>query len=102
MKKKRLTIRIVTLGLSILSVIGIALLILNDDDARYTTYEIIAFSVGMAGMIMAVLEHLNSGKQERQIDRMSREIHDLIEEANEDSNDDRYIREKLKELSEKK
>ncbi|GHU08176.1 hypothetical protein FACS189431_3950 [Alphaproteobacteria bacterium] len=99
MKKQRTIIRIVTLILSILSVIGIIILITNEDDAQTTIYEIIAFSVGMAGMIMAIIEQLGSAKQERQIDRMSREIHDLIEEASEDSRDDKYIRQKLNEIA---
>ncbi|MCL2869434.1 hypothetical protein FWF48_01320 [Candidatus Saccharibacteria bacterium] len=74
MKKLRIVVRVITAALTVLAVIGVILLITDENSAGTTTYEIIAFSVGMAGMIMAVISQIDAARQERLIDRMAHNI----------------------------
>lgn len=93
MKRLRLIIRITSGILIALALIGITLLIVNDNPAVDTTYEIIAFSIGIAGMLMAVFSELDSARQEREVDRLLRQVNDSARNIdNIDHENDKVLR----------
>lgn len=99
MKKLRVVMRIITGFLVVLTVVGIIILLVNQDiDPLSTTYEIIAFSVGMAGMIMAVVTEIDSYSQEKTFQKMIDELHELNREADHDEKVDAEFQKKLDEL----
>lgn len=99
MKRSRLIVQIIIGLLAVLMIVGIVLLILDENtNAKSTTYEIIAFVVGMAGMLMATLSEFDANKQERQNNQMAREIKELIEAEVEDT---KLLNKILKELDTK-
>jgi len=79
MKKIRLIVQIATIALIILLIVGIILQLTNENSPNDTAYEIIGFSVGIIGMIMAVVAITESEKQERDLDKMERNIRDILE-----------------------
>lgn len=86
MKRTRVVVRIIIAVLVILMVVGIILLIMDEStNIKGTTYEIIAFVVGMSGMLMAIFSEIDANKQERQNDQMAREIRQLAEEEVKDT-----------------
>ena len=95
MKKLRIVIRVITVLLLILTVVGILLLILTDRNAIDTTYEIIAFSIGAAGMIMAVLTQIDSYQNEKQSRKVLEEIDLLNREHDQDDKVDQKFQKKL-------
>ena len=95
MKKLRIIIRIVTGILLVLTIVGILLLIFTDRNAVDTTYEIIAFSIGAAGMIMAVLTQIDSYQNEKQSKKVLEEIDILNREHDEDTKVDQKFQKKL-------
>jgi len=95
MKKLRLVIRIVTGILLVLTIVGILLLIFTDRNAVDTTYEIIAFSIGAAGMVMAALAQIDSYQNEKQSKKVLEEIALLNREHDEDTKVDQKFQKKL-------
>jgi len=79
MKKIRIFVRIATGVLVVLLIIGVVLLITNDHNINDTIYEIIAFSVGVIGMIMAVVSEIGNSKMERENDSIQRNIREILE-----------------------
>lgn len=99
MKKLRIVIRIITALLLVLSVVGIVLLIINSDrNWLDTSYEIIAFSLGSAGMIMAVISQIDTYQQEKTTKNMIADLHKLNREADEDDKVDARFQRKLDKL----
>ena len=96
MRKLRLTIRIITAALIILTIVGVILLIVNRKlDFLDTTYEAIAFTVGMSGMIMAVVSQIDSYNQEKVWRKMITELTELNREADDDDKVDRAFQQKM-------
>lgn len=82
MKKTRIFVWAAIVVLVVLLVVGIVLQITNEHDVNDTAYEIIGFSVGIIGMIMAVVSMIGNSQQDRDFDRMERNIRDILD-ANE-------------------
>jgi low affinity Fe/Cu permease len=96
MKKLRLIIRVVTGFLVALTVAGIVILIVNDRlNLLDTSYEIIAFSLGASGMIMAVVVQVDSYQQEKAMKKMIEDLTRLNREADEDDRVDRRFQRKI-------
>jgi hypothetical protein len=96
MKKLRLTIRIITAGLIILTIVGIVILVLNEKlNLLDTSYEIIAFTIGAAGMIMAVTSQIDSYQDEKRFKRMMTEIEQLNREHDADDRVDAAFQKRL-------
>jgi len=99
MKKLRIIVVAATVLLLILMVIGIAILIINQRlDFLDTSYEIIAFSVGMMGMLMSVVSQIDSYRQEKVIDSMKKELAELGHESDQQIRDDQAIKRKLNKM----
>jgi hypothetical protein len=85
MRRLRLVIRIATGALIVLTIIGIVILVVNQKlDFLDTSFEIIAFSLGAAGMIMAVVAQIDSYQGEKQLHKIFKEIEELNREYDED------------------
>jgi len=97
-KKTHLMARIATAVLIIMMVAGIVILIMDENNAQTTTYEIIAFIVGAAGMIMAIIAQVYAVRQDRENDRMIRDIHALVEAESKDAKTTERILKRLNEL----
>lgn len=96
MRKLRLIIYIATGGLFALTIVGIILLIVNQNlNLLDTSYEIIAFSVGMSGMIMAVLSEIDSHQSEKRFGKMMNRIEELNREHDADEKVDAKFQKKL-------
>jgi uncharacterized membrane protein len=96
MKKIRWTVRIITALLVLLSIVGIIILITNEKlDVLDTSYEIIAFSLGVIGMIMAVVAHVDFYLQERSMNRVIAKLTRLNREADQDEKVDEEFQKKL-------
>jgi len=78
-RKLRLFVRIATGVLIILLVAGVVLQITNEHNPSDTAFEIIGFSVGIIGMIMAVMAQIGGIQQERDFDRLERNIRQILE-----------------------
>ena len=78
MKKLRIVTQIITAVLVLLLIVGIILQIINDSSAGDTAYEIIGFSVGIIGMIMAVVAQVGSTKQEKDFDKMESNVREIL------------------------
>ena len=74
MKKLRVVVRVSTAILMILAIVGVILLVTDENSAHTTSYEIIAFIVGIAGMIMAVVSQIDSAQQEKLVNRIAQNI----------------------------
>lgn len=99
MHKLRLTVRIATGVLVVLAMTGIILLIANRKlDFLDTTYEAIAFLVGMAGMIMAVASQIDSYGQEKATRKMIDELTALNREHDDDEKVDNEFQQELEKL----
>ena len=99
MRKLRLIIRIITAVLVVLTVAGVTILIINQKlDFLDTTYEAIAFTVGMSGMIMAVASQIESYNQEKISRKTIAELTKLNREADNDDKVDANFQRKLDEL----
>jgi competence protein ComGC len=96
MKKLRLIIRIITGILIVITISGIALLIINPNrDPLDTTYEVIAFSLGSAGMVMAVVAQIDSYQNEKQSKKLLSKIESLNRDHDEDERVDKEFQRKL-------
>jgi len=101
MRRLRFIIRIITGGLVILTIIGVVLLIVNRKlDVLDTTYEAIAFMVGMGGMIMAVVSQIDSYQQEKINQKTIQELTELNREADDDDKVDKIFQQKLDKILE--
>lgn len=96
MKRLRLIVRISTIALLILTLLGLVVLVFNQNLSPLdTAYEIIAFSVGMSGMIMAVVSQMDSVQQEKASKKMIRALTRLNREADADDKIDADFQKKL-------
>lgn len=95
MKKLRIIIRISTIILLAVTITGIVLLIISENDAVDTTYEIIAFSLGAAGMIISILAQVDSYQQEKINKQMVADLTELNREADADDKVDAAFQKKL-------
>jgi len=96
MKKLRLTIRIITAILFVLTIAGIIILIFNTNlSILDTSYEIIAFSLGAAGMIMAVTSEIDSYQYDKRFKKMMAQIVELNREHDADDKVDANFQKKL-------
>lgn len=99
MKKLRLTIRIITITLLALALTAIILLIINKNlDPLDTSYEIIAFSIGAAAMIMSVIAQIDSYQQEKITKKMIEDLTALNRAADQDNKVDARFQQKLDNL----
>jgi len=97
----RLIVTIVTVILLILMVAGITILIINNHlDFLDTSYEIIAFCIGISGMLLSVVSQIDSYRQERIINQMKSEITELTKESDIQIRADNAIKRQLKEIEE--
>ena len=97
-KHLRTIIRISTITLIALSLIGILVLILDESSPYSTTYEIIAFTIGMAGMFLTVFSQIDSVKQDHTIARITKSLNELITESEEQITSDTATSRKLNKL----
>ena len=96
MKKLRLVVRISIIVLVVLSIVGIIILLVNDNlNWLDTSYEIIAFSLGATGMVMAVLSEIDSYTIEKASKKMVESLTQLNREADEDDKVDIEFQQKL-------
>ncbi|MCL2038221.1 hypothetical protein FWG95_04470 [Candidatus Saccharibacteria bacterium] len=96
MKKLRLIMRIVTIGLFVLTIVGIIMLIFNERlNWLDTSYEIIAFSLGTSGMILAVVAQIDQYQDEKRFKQMLAEIRNLNREHDDDEKVDAKFQKKL-------
>jgi len=96
MKKLRITIGIITGILLVLTIAGIMLLIFNENlSVLDTSYEIIGFSLGAAGMIMAVTSQIGSYQDDKRFTRMMAKIDELNREHDTDEKVDAKFQKKL-------
>jgi len=96
MKKLRITIGIITGILLVLTIAGIMLLIFNENlSILDTSYEIIGFSLGAAGMIMAVTSQIGSYQDDKRFTRMMAKIDELNREYDADEKVDAKFQKKL-------
>lgn len=96
MKKLRIAIRIITGILVFITLSGIILLIVNPNrDPLDTTYEIIAFVLGAAGMVMAIVAQVDSYQNEKQSRRVLSAIEALNREHDDNDKVDRQFQKKL-------
>lgn len=98
MKKLRLIIRIATIILLAITIVGIVLLVISENDAVNTSYEIIAFSLGAAGMIISILAQVDSYQQEKISKQMIADLTDLNRAADDDDKVDARFQSKLDEI----
>ena len=99
MKKVRLIVAIATGLLFVLMIIGIVILIVNERlDFLDTSYEIIAFTIGMAGMLMSVVSQVDSYRQEQLIDKMKKDLDELTHESDQQLREDKSIKRKLNQM----
>ena len=78
MKKLRIVTWVVIFALILLLIVGVILQITNKSSVNDTAYEIIGFSVGIVGMIMAVLAEVGGAKQEKDFDKMEDNIRKIL------------------------
>jgi len=96
MKKVRLIVTIITIILLILMVVGITILIANNRlDFLDTSYEIIAFSIGIAGILLSVVTQIDAYRQEHIVSRLKAELDLLGKEANLQIRTERHIEHQL-------
>ena len=100
MKKSRIAIYVGFGILIAIMVAGVILLIIDEETSvKSTTYEVIAFLVGITGMLMAIFAEIDATKQRRRNDKMMREINKIAESENEDTE---ILKEILKNLGKDK
>ena len=93
--------RVITAILFALMITGIIMLIVNERlNWLDTSYEIIAFTLGSFGMILAVVEQINSYQNEKRFHRMFSEIKSLNREHDDDEKVDKVFQKKLDTLLE--
>ena len=63
----------------VLMIIGVVILILDENNAQTTVYEVIAFVVGIVGMLMAIVAQVDTIRQDRDLDRIERNIREIME-----------------------
>ena len=91
--------RIATGILIVLFLVGAVLLVINHNrDPLDTSYELIAFALGAAGMILSVVAQLDSVQQERINKKMLTEISDLSKAVDAEGKVDRSMNRKLDEI----
>jgi len=96
MKRVRLMVIIFTVVLLLLMIAGIVILIVNDRlDALDTSYEIIAFTIGMAGMLMSVISQIDGYRQEHELTKMKEEIAEMYRESDQQLKMEKRIDRKL-------
>jgi spermidine/putrescine-binding protein len=96
MKKLRIVMRIATGVLVLFTIAGIVMLVVNDElDFFDTAYEIIAFSLGAAGMIMAIISQIDYYQSDKQSQRILKEIDELNREHDTDEKVDKDFQKKL-------
>jgi hypothetical protein len=95
MKKLRLIIRIITIILLVVTLAGIALLVASDHGVIDTTYEIIAFSLGAAGMVLSILSQIDSYQQEKTTRKMIDDLTALNRDADENDKVDAKFQKEL-------
>jgi hypothetical protein len=90
--------RIVSVLLTIIILFGIFLIIINRNfDALGSAYEIIAFVIGGASIILAVLDHANASQQDKVIKRLLDKIDYLTDSATAEAKEEHLINKKLSE-----
>ena len=72
-------IRIAMLLVIVLLIIGLVLLITNDHSVNDTIVEIIAFTIGVVGVTMAITSQVTNSKKDRDFVRMERNINKILE-----------------------
>ncbi|MCL1839937.1 hypothetical protein FWF89_03005 [Candidatus Saccharibacteria bacterium] len=101
MKRIRLIVAIATVILLVLMVVGIVLLIINQRlDFLDTSYEIIAFCIGIAGMLFSIISQIDAYRQDRIISQMKNNITKLAKESDTQIRADNYIKRQLNEIEE--
>ena len=101
MKKIRLTITIATIVLLVLMVAGVTLLIVNQHLSFLDTlYEAIAFSIGIAGMLMSVVSQIDAYRQEHIIAQLKKELNEINRESDEQLRNENSIKRQLNRIEE--
>jgi len=96
MKRVRLMVIIFTVVLLVLMIAGIIILIVNDRlNLLDTSYEIIAFTIGVAGMLMSVVSQIDGYRQERELTKMKDEIAEIYRESDQQIKMEKEIDRKL-------
>ena len=99
MKKIRLIVTIATIALFIAAIAGITILITNQRlNFLDTTYEIIAFCVGIAGMLLSVVSQIDSYRQERIIAQLKTELNEINHESDLQLRTERSIKRQLEQI----
>ena len=97
-KVTKIIIRIAIAVLMVLMVVGIVFVILDENtNIGGSIYEIIAFVIGIVGMLMAIFSEVDADKQEKKNNEMAREIRELVEA---EVNDTKLLKKILAKLDE--
>lgn len=68
-------IRVITAVLFIIMIAGVVVIIANERlSVLDTSYEIIAFSIGILGIIIGVMSQIEARRNEKRLEKMSAEI----------------------------
>jgi len=104
MKKKkrmsaRLVLRIAIVALVLLAVAGIVLLIVDESTSTtMTIYGIIAFSVSLVSVALAVVSQIDVARSDRLIDKLTREMAEMEKDNRSEIRSDTKNKEKLDEI----
>jgi len=99
MRRIRLTVIIASITLLALMVTGLTILIINNRlDLLDTIYEIIAFCIGIAGMLLSVISQIDAYRQERIISQLKNELDQLTKDADIQIKTERHIERQLDEI----
>lgn len=102
MKRIRLIITISTIFLLVLMVVGVIILIANQTLSFLDTmYEVIAFCIGIAGMLLSVVSQIDAYRQERIISQLKKELAEINKESDEQLRADNRIEKQLDNIEKK-
>jgi uncharacterized membrane protein (DUF106 family) len=102
MKRLRLIITISTVILLILMVVGVTILIVNQHLSFLDTlYEVIAFCIGIAGILLSIVSQIDAYRQERIVSHLKKELAEINQESDEQLRADSRMEKQLDEIEEK-
>ncbi|GEM_PF-5707198 len=79
-KKGRIGIHVAVAIILVIALTGATLAVIHASSTGLVLFELIAFSVGIAALLLAVLGSVSASYQMRMVQRISREVHAAINE----------------------
>lgn len=77
------------------AIVGVGLLLWTSESTEIAVFEILAFSVSVSALTLAVLSGISSIRQMRMMQKVSREVHAALAEIREVNLDNETIKDKL-------